>query len=66
MSKPMVILLMGAASVLLAFLVGDFVERVRGLIYRLRGREKPENGFKRVVTTVLAVLLVGWVVAAYS
>jgi hypothetical protein len=62
----MVILFTGVAAVLLAFLAGDFAERVRGLIYSLRGLETPKSGFRRAVTVVLAVLLVGWVVAAYS
>lgn len=61
----MVMLYTGAAAVLLAFLVGDFAERVRGRIYRIRGLEMPESRFQRFVTVTLSVLLVGWVVIAY-
>ena len=62
----MVILFTGAAAVMLAFLVGDFAVRVRGRIYRIRGLEAPEDWFRRLVTVVLAVLLVAWVVVAYG
>ncbi len=62
----MVILLTGAAAVLLSFLVGDFAERVRGLVYQVRREEKPESGFQRAVTVILAVLLLSWVLFAYS
>ncbi len=62
----MVILFTGAAAVVLAFLVGDFAERGRGRIYRIRGLEAQEDGFRRLVTVVLAVLLVAWVVVAYG
>ena len=65
-SRVMVILFTGAAAVVLAFLVGDFAERVRGRIYRIRGRDAPEDGFRRLVTVVLAVVLVAWVVVAYG
>ena len=60
----MVMLFTGAAAVVLAFLVGDFAERVRGRIYRIRGLEAPESRFRRLVTVVLAVVLVAWVVVA--
>ncbi len=60
------ILLTGGAAVLLAFLVGDFAERVRGRIYRIRGLEAPADGFRLLVTVVLALALLGWTVAAYS
>jgi len=62
----MVMLYTGAAAVLLAFLVGDFAERVRGRIYRFRGLDAPESQFKRLITVVLALLLVSWVLFAYS
>lgn len=62
----MVILFTGVAAVVLAFLVGDFAERVRGLIYRIRRLEAPESRFRWFVTVVLAVLLVAWVVVAYG
>lgn len=62
----MVILFTGAAAVMLAFLVGDFAERVRGRIYRIRGLDAPEDRFRRLVTVVLASLLVAWVVVAYG
>ena len=65
-SWRMMILFTGAAAVALAFLVGDFAERVRGRIYRLRGLETPNSGFRQIVTVVLAMLLLGWVVAAYG
>lgn len=62
----MVILFTGAAAILLAFLVGDFAERVRGRIYRIRGLEAPESRFRALFTLVVAGLLLAWVVAAYG
>ena len=62
----MMMLITGVAAVALALLAGDFAERMRRVIYEARGSEVPKSGFRRLVTVVLALVLLGWVVAAYS
>ncbi len=58
-------LIVGAVGVGLAFLIADFVERLRQRVYEYRDREAPPSQLRRYLTWVLAVFFVAWSFVAY-
>jgi hypothetical protein len=64
--RVLLIVLVGASSILLAFLVADFADRIRHRIYSARDLAPPVDDFRRNVAVAIAAVLLLWVVFAYS
>jgi len=62
----LLIVIVGASSILLAFLVADFADRIRHRIYSARDLPPPVDDFRRNVAVAIASVLLLWVVFAYS